>query len=628
MCGINGFTFEDQNLIQAMNKSILHRGPNGQGTYVSKSISLGQVRLSILDLSIAGHQPMFYSKTHGAASEKYHPEHLNKATVSIVFNGEVYNYIELKQELIKKKYVFTTESDTEVILAAYLAWGEDCVNRFNGMWAFCIYDQTKQVLFCSRDRVGKKPLYYYHNDKTFIFSSELKALLEHKSLQINTEHNLNSTAIELYFSVGFVPAPLTIYNNVFKLQSAHNLVFSLKTGKLITKQYYDLPKFAPEYDREKLISEGRELLKDAVRLRMRSDVPVGAFLSGGLDSSTVVGEMKQLTDISKLHTFSVGFEGKYDETSYINLVKDYFGTKHHHYYFKEKDFIELIDTYSFSYDEPFADFSGFPTHKVSELAKEFVTVVLTGDGGDEIFGGYTNHVLGYRMDIINRLPRMLRWLGSKIPVTKNLNSVANLYLLKEAFTVSLSEKNAFYAKALENEGIKPESYKKWSINNLKLCLKKGDNKLGEALRINDLLFQTLPDNFLVKVDRAMMHYAVEGRSPFLDYRLLEFSQKIPTSWKQNSFKTKILMREIIKGIVPQEIVNRGKQGFTPPLEEWILQDKYLKQLNRGRVVLRNVNPSLAKFYDEKVFKEKNKIYTQYKIRLFLFTIWWNKWLSQ
>jgi asparagine synthase (glutamine-hydrolysing) len=191
----------------------------------------------------------------------------------------------------------------------------------------------------------------------------------------------------------------------------------------------------------------------------------------------------------------------------------------------------------------------------------------------------------------------------------------------------LFTKDLFYAKALESEGIKPECYKLWTKKNLKLCLKKGDNKLGEALRINDLLYQTLPDNFLVKVDRAMMHYALEGRSPFLDYRLIEFAQKIPTEWKQNTFKTKILMREIISGIVPNSIVTRGKQGFTPPLEQWILQDKYSKQLSKGLTMLKRVSPELAKFYDEKVFKENNKVYTQYKIRLFLFWIWSNKWLN-
>lgn len=629
MCGINGFNFNDERLILAMNNSIKHRGPNGQGINLFENLSLGQVRLSILDLSDAGHQPMFYSKKYGASSEKFNSKNIYLSNISIVFNGEIYNYIELKEVLEKLGYVFTTHSDTEVILASYLEWGEECVKRFNGMWAFVIYDEKKKILFCSRDRLGVKPFYYYLKNGKFIFSSELKGILEHKRLNINKKENLNSDAVKFYFSLGFIPSPLSIYKDVFKLEASHNMVFDLNENKIEKIYRYFMPKkYAPVHNKKELILEGRKLLKDAVKLRMRSDVPVGAFLSGGLDSSSVVAEMKQLTDISKLHTFSIGFEGKkYDETPYINIVKNYIGSNHHHYYFKENDFNALTEKYAEIYDEPFGDYSGFPTYKLSEITKKHVTVSLSGDGGDEIFGGYMNHVTGYRMDILRKFPRFLRKIGSKIPARKNLNSFTSFYLLKEAMKVSLEPKEKFYALALASQGIKPQIYKDWTEEKLKICLELGGNKLGEALRLHDLMFNSLQDNFLVKVDRASMANALEVRSPFLDYRFIDFSQKIPTSWKQDSMKTKKLMREIIKDILPKEIVNRGKQGFTPPLKEWLIKSDYTKNLKIAMENLKPIDTEIYDFFNQKALKEDNDLYINYRIRLYLFSLWYQRWVK-
>jgi asparagine synthase (glutamine-hydrolysing) len=628
MCGINGFNWEDKNLISSMNKNIKHRGPDDQGTFVSNRLSLAQVRLSIIDLTPAGHNPMFYDKKTGAFSERHQKHLMNDAKLGIVFNGEIYNYQDIKSELELKGYAFSTKCDTEVILASYLEWGYDCVKHFNGMWAFCIYDSKKKILFCSRDRLGVKPFYYYYKNGKFIFSSELKGILAHKNLKINTKENINKDAVQLYFSLGFVPSPYSIYHDVFKLEARQNLIFDLSSKKIKRQwYYYEIPKLNPVHDKKKLIEEGREILRDAVRIRIIADVPVGAFLSGGLDSSTVVGVMKDFTELKKLHTFSIGFEGKYDETKYINIVKNYFGTKHHHYYFKEKDFENLIDTYSFMYDEPFWDYSGFPTYKVSELAKKHVTVCLSGDGGDEIFGGYNTHVAGYRMDLIYKLPRFLRFIGSKIPARKNLNGFASAYLLKEAFKASLKDKKYFYATAISEDSIRPEVYKKITIQKLDYALKKGNNKLSEALRIYDLMSNSLQDNFLVKVDRASMMHALEVRSPFLDYRFVEFAQKIPSEWKQNSIKTKILMREIIKDIVPKEIVNRGKQGFSPPIDKWILQKKYSKDFKKYIEQIKSIDSDIYLFYKNKVFKNDNVLYTNYRIRLYLFGLWSKKWLK-
>ncbi|HII59461.1 TPA: asparagine synthase (glutamine-hydrolyzing) [Methanocaldococcus jannaschii] len=629
MCGINGIIRFGKEVIKEeinkMNKAIKHRGPDDEGIFIynfkNYSIGLGHVRLAILDLSEKGHQPMGYNVDEDKII--YRDDELDRADIIIVYNGEIYNYLELKE-----KFNLETETgtDTEVILKLYNKLGFDCVKEFNGMWAFCIFDKKKGLIFCSRDRLGVKPFYYYWDGNEFIFSSELKGILAVK--EINKKENINKDAVELYFALGFIPSPYSIYKNTFKLEARQNLIFDLDKREIRKYYYWELPDYKPIYDKKKLIEEGKKLLYDAVKIRMRSDVPVGAFLSGGLDSSTVVGVMREFTDLSKLHTFSIGFEGKYDETPYIKIVVDYFKTQHHHYYFKERDFEELIDKYSWIYDEPFGDYSGFPTYKVSEMARKFVTVVLSGDGGDEVFGGYMTHLNGYRMDFIRKLPKFLRVVGSKLPVKKDLNGIANLYLLKEAFRLSLINPEEFYAESIKEDAIRPEIYKKWTIEKLRYCLNKGDNKLGEALRIFDLLFNTLCDNFLVKVDRASMANALEVRSPFLDYRFAEFSQKIPTEWKVDLFKTKKLMREIIKDILPEEIVNRGKQGFTPPLADWILKEKYLNEIFEKVEILKEVDYELYEFFKEKVFKNKEQsLYRNYLIRLFLFIKWWERWIS-
>ncbi|MBW9221129.1 asparagine synthase (glutamine-hydrolyzing) [Methanothermococcus sp. SCGC AD-155-M21] len=628
MCGINGIVRLNNKVskeeIESMNRAIEHRGPDDKGIYINEdnSLGMGHVRLSILDLSERGHQPMGYNIKDNNIIHK--EEELEKADVIIIFNGEIYNYLELRE-----KYNLETETgtDTEIILKLYNILGTECVKEFNGMWAFAIYDKNKNILFCSRDRLGVKPFYYYLEGKEFIFSSELKGIVSVK--EINKKENINRESVQLYFALGYIPSPYTIYKNTYKLEPRENLILSLDNFKVEKYYYWELPEYNPIHDREKLINEGKKLLKDAVKIRMRSDVPVGAFLSGGLDSSTVVAVMKEFTDLSKLHTFSMGFEEGYDETPYIEIVVNALKTNHHHYYFKEKDFVELIDRYSWVYDEPFGDYSGFPTYKVSELAKEYVTVTLSGDGGDEVFGGYLTHVNGYRMDFIRKLPRILRVIGSKMPVKRNLNSLTNIYLLKEAFKLSLEDPENFYSKSLEDTVIRPEAYKRWTSEKLKHCLKKGSGKLGETLRIFDLLHNTLADNFLVKVDRASMAHALEVRSPFLDYRFAEFGQKIPTEWKVDLFKTKKLMREIIKDILPDKIVNRGKQGFTPPLEDWILKEKYLKEIFEKVEILKEINDEyLYKFYKEKVFKYKNeKMYRIYLIRLFLFIKWWERWME-
>ena len=622
MCGINGIVRWKSRIkiseIKNMNKAIKHRGPDDEGAYLDvsqiPSIALGHVRLSILDISKKGHQPMGLCLKTGDVI--FEDKYLNNADVIIVFNGEIYNYLELKE---KHNLKTLTNTDTEVILRLYAKLGVNCVNEFNGMWAFCIYDKRKNILFFSRDRFGKKPLYYYMDENEFIFSSELKGIVAVKN--INKKENLNFSSIDFYFSLGFIPSPYSIYKNVFKLEARQNLILDLKNKKIKKFYYWELPNYEPIYDKKKLISEAKDLLYDAVKIRMRSDVPIGAFLSGGLDSSTVVGVMKEFTDLNKLHTFSIGFEGKYDETPYIKVVVNYFKTQHHHYYFKEKDFEKLIDKYTWIYDEPFGDYSGFPTYKVSEIAKKFVTVVLSGDGGDEIFGGYINHLNAYRLSVLKKVPRFLRkFLFYLLP--------NKFFIIKEALKISFFRNHEFYSKLLEGIKYKPAIYKQWMENNLLKLLSKSRNNLINAVITNDLLYLTVPDNFLVKVDRASMANSLEVRSPFLDYRFAEFSQKIPVEWKVDLFKTKKLMREIVKDILPDEIINRGKQGFHPPIDKWIfnlnLDYRYItKKLYNNKLIPKD----LYEFLIDKVINEKNKLTVEYLIRLFIFYKWVRKWIT-
>lgn len=616
-----------------MNESLHHRGPDDRGIFVDKyknwGIAFWQDRLSIIDLSLAGHQPMFFLKTHGAWNENHNPQ--SDYELTIVFNGEIYNYLDIKQELEALWYIFSSHSDTEVLLASYHAWWESCVERFNGMWAFCIYDKQKSLFFCSRDRFGKKPLYYHQTATDFLFSSELKGIISHEDLTINQEGNLDPEALDFYFTTGNIPAPYTIYKNVRKLEAGTNLLISIK-GDVISKEikrYYVLPPFSPSLDKSWLITEWRELLEDAVKIRMFSaDVPVWAFLSGGLDSSSVVAEMTKFTEKQNLHTFSIGFEGKYDETPYINIVKEAFGTNHHHEYFKEEDFRKLLGDIYYYYDEPFADYSNFPTLFVSQLARKYVTVALSWDGGDEVFGWYMMHQIAAQMSFLYRIPRFLRKIFYVV-IPKIGNELSLLSKLREALRISFFPKEDFYAELGWSFLYRPDIYKTWTRERLKWLLERNNGNFTQSIIDFDLLHNTLGDNFLTKVDRASMSQSLEVRSPFLDYRFVEYARKIPTKWKVNQRKNKILMRDIIRGIVPDTIVNRGKQGFEPPIKEWILSEEYLKEMKDSVIELERrgvLSSEWATFYRQTVLSSYNQAFTVYKIRLFLLMKWKEKWI--
>ncbi|MBT4376310.1 asparagine synthase (glutamine-hydrolyzing) [archaeon] len=598
MCGINGFNFVDKNLLKQMNDSLNHRGPEEAGTFFyQKKVSLGHRRLAIIDLSSKGSQPMSY--TH--KGEK----------VTIVFNGEIYNFQEVRKELKKKGYEFKSDSDTEVVLASYIEWGKNCVNKFNGMWAFCIYDPQKKILFLSRDRVGKKPLYYYFDGNKFIFSSEIKGILKHK-----TKRELNPESIDLYFSLGFIPSPYSIYKNIQKLEQRQSLIFDLAKKEIQKEYYYDWPNFNPKKNKKNLKKEFDSLMVDSVKLRMISDVPLGAFLSGGLDSSTIVNYVKKFT--KDLNTYSIGFEGKYDESPNINITKNHFQTNHHHKYFKEEDFKKELKNIFEYYDEPFSDPSMFPTKFLTKFAKEKLTVCLSGDGGDEIFGGYPRYKIAYQMEILRKIPKLFRKILLKIVLNAKI---------KEGLRLSLLSKDKFYSEARDNF-YKPEITKEMLSDKLKGCLRKTNGNLVEAIRLMDIYLYTLPDNFLAKVDRASMANSLEVRCPFLDYRIIEYSMKLPTKYKVSFFKEKTFFREIISQFLPKKIINQKKKGFTPPINSWIQKEEYSKEISKAINELAKAKILSKKwiaFYNKEIFTTDSLVSNNYKIRLFLFWYWWKYW---
>jgi len=619
MCGICGFNWGDNRLVLKMNEAQKHRGPDAGGSFVDGKVSLGHRRLAIIDLSERGKQPM---------SNK-------EGTVTIVFNGEIYNFQELRDDLEKKGYQFKSGSDTEVIIHAYSEYGPDCVKKFNGMWAFCIYDSVKNILFLSRDRVGKKPIYFYLDKKTskFIFASELKAILEH-----DLKREIDETALELYLSLGFIPEPYSIFRGIKKLGQSQNLVLDLKTMKAKISTYWGLPDFSPDKDKKKLIAEGRELLDSSVLLRKIADVPVGTFLSGGLDSSAVTATLAKFK--KDLHTFSIGFEDsskykiKYDESKYAYLMAEYLGTTHHHYYFGKKDFEKMIDKITFAYDEPFWDFSCYPTAKVSELTGKHVTVALSGDGGDEVFGGYYTHKAAARIEFFRNHPQLLRRVGHSFfkkacQITKN-----DFFLVaREGLSLTMEKDSKFYSNLLTKEKYMPKEAKLWYSSNLSPLLKKYGS-LTESLIKFDLLHRTLSDNFLVKVDRAGMLNALEVRCPFLDYRFLEYSNRIPTSYKVDIFKTKKIMRDIIRDRVPKQIVNRGKQGFMPPIIDWLYTDynglveEKIKSLRARKILTAPQENYLDKIVSIRPHTEKEtRIYGEKLYMFFALSNWAERWLD-
>jgi asparagine synthase (glutamine-hydrolysing) len=571
MCGITGFVdfdghdrAEAQARVKRMADSIVHRGPDEEGFYVDEFAAFGHRRLSIIDLS-SGQQPM------GALDGQ----------VQIVFNGEIYNFIEIRAQLEAKGHRFKTNCDTEVILLGYLEWGEHCVDRLNGMFAFAIWDARFRRLVLARDRVGKKPLYYYRKGTLVGFASELKALRAGGLCPASVDPE----SLDCYFSFGYIPAPRTIYKGVRKLSAARCLTISSSSES--ERQYWKLS-FANQVARplEEAVEEFEGLLDDAVKCRLMSEVPLGAFLSGGIDSSLVVSSMARLTQRPVL-TNSIGFEDRqFNELPLAKAIGAHCKTDHHEFVVEPK-VADVLLKIAWHFDEPLADSSAVPTWYVCEMARRTVTVALSGDGGDESFGGYTFRYLPHRMEsnVRTAVPAPVRQavfgtLGALWPASAKLPKPLRLKTIFENLAVGDSE--AFYRDlvwlrsdardALYSSDFKAElkGFTPMEVIQPYYAGNDAPNALGRS-QYADIHFY-LTEDVLVKVDRMSMAHSLEVRCPLLDYRIIEFAAKLPTELKVDSRRGKLLLRASVARRLPAETINRGKRGFSIPAARWLRTD--------------------------------------------------------
>jgi len=498
-------------------------------------------------------------------------------TVWVTYNGEIYNFQEIKTELQKKGHVFKTHCDTEVLVHGYEEWGSGLLSRLRGMFAFAIFDQKRQKLFLARDRLGIKPLIYYSDDHTFIFSSEIKAIVNYQKI----DKSIDFEATGLYFEYGYIPAPYTIFKNVFKLKPGHYIELDLtKRLPIVQTQYWHL-----DFTIDSKISESEatqklsELLDEAVKIRLISDVPIGGLLSGGMDSSTIVNLMvNNATD--RVKTFSIGFEEeKFSETFYSKQLADYLDTEHHEFIVKP-DIKELLPKLVYHFDEPFSDASAIPTYYVCKMARQNVTVCLSGDGGDEIFAGYESyrHCLGLgRFDILPQRVRSLTF-GS-------INKLFQRPYRGRAFIEGLSQSpntrfvsymKSRYGAINRNDFLSKEALSR--VNQHKSI----DNYLDQTFNnnINDVLHRYLdldihtylPNDILQKVDITSMMNSLEVRVPLLDHKFVEFAATLPSFMKFRNNESKYILRKVMANILPREILSRGKMGFGVPLRDWIAGD--------------------------------------------------------
>lgn len=565
MCGICGkislnSNSIDSQLIYKMAEVLKHRGPDEQGVYIDGNIGLGHRRLSIIDLSNAAHQPM-------SNEDK---------TVWIVCNGEIYNFQELRKSLEEKGHKFCSHSDTEVIIHLYENMGTDCVKELRGMFAFAIWDKNKQRLLLVRDRVGKKPLNYAIKNGNLIFASEIKAILQDP--QISRE--VNAEALDLYLTYGYIPAPQTIFSGVKKLPPAHMLIW--EKGKIDIKCYWSLSyQNKSHMDEEEYCTRILDLLTESTRIRMISDVPLGAFLSGGIDSSAVVAIMSRLSR-QRVKTFSIGFqEESFNELKYARKIAKLFNTDHHEYIVKT-DALEVLPKLIWHFNEPFADSSAIPTYYLSKMTRQEVTVALNGDGGDESFGGYERYAANKIANIYRFIPKIVRknmiapFIQNLPETTRKKDFVKNLKRFTSADEFSKERRYAYWMSIFYNE-LKADLYSEEFKNRLKdfdsrdyLCstYRQSDaaNFVDSTLFVDTMTY--LPGDLLVKMDITSMANSLEARSPFLDHKLMEFAASMPPSLKLRGITTKYILKKVFSKILPKEILKRRKQGFGVPVGSW------------------------------------------------------------
>nr|MBA4405427.1 asparagine synthase (glutamine-hydrolyzing) [Nanoarchaeum sp.] len=565
MCGILGFNWEDKKLCKNMLDSIKHRGPNDEGVYNDKNLTLGHKRLSIIDLSKKGHQPMEYED------------------LVMIYNGEVYNFKEVRTKLEKEGYKFDSNSDTEVILKAYHKYKESCLELFNGMFAFAIYDSKNKTIFIARDRIGIKPLYYYNKDNKLIFASEIKAILQDK--EINKE--INDSALNDYLSLRYISTGKTIIKDIKRLLPGHYLKYNLKTNHLEIKQYWDIKEDIQNKDEKYFIGEIKKLLEESVELMTISDVPIGTYLSGGLDSSIITGI---LSKNSTVNTFSITFANDEvgNESNYAKIVSEKFKTNHKEIVVSP-DVTKIFEKIIWHLDEPIADPAIVPVYILSEHATKNVKVILTGDGADELFCGYDQYKFMNIIKKTSKLPYCLTKHSISAGIKLAPKSLINKYYRyagenKEAGIKRLNlaikdfknnkPKSFLDVISIFDETEKKELLKNYTndeelINNISNSFKKSKH-LENQMILHDLK-NYLPENLLMKPDKMAMAHSLECRVPFLDHRLIELSMKIPVNLKINGSTTKYILKKAYQDLLPKEIVYRKKQPFQVPLDQWMSQ---------------------------------------------------------
>ncbi len=635
MCGIAGFIdfglSGSEIIAQEMGAKIQHRGPDSCGSFFKTSnsyqIGLAHQRLSIIDLSKDGHQPMS----------------LQDSSLTIVFNGEIYNYKAVRKTLQKSGVEFRTQSDTEVILRAWEKWGKKCIEHFNGMFAFALYDKLNQKVILVRDRAGVKPLYVYNNEGLILFGSELKALMAHPKF----EKVIDTDATALYLQYGYYPEPYTVFKNCTKLKAAHTFEVDLKSQKTTVKEYWNLKDNFQLNENgnkkeEEVLDDLETLMISSFEYRMVSDVPVGVFLSGGYDSTAVTALLQKSTN-QTINTFTIGFEEEsYNEAYHAKKVALYLGTNHTESYCSFKDAMAIIPRLPVIYDEPFADSSAIPTTLVSEIAVKEVKVALSSDGGDELFSGY-----GKYMTTKKYVEQLSKFSGSK-PI-ENLLNIMDPLLPKSKMGFNFDRRYS-RVKKLVSAGVSP--LKSMQLSSQNLMAKELDKLFVDKIEIPFCNFEKVLDEYssgdtfnamligdyktymvddiLTKVDRAAMSVGLEGREPLLDYRLAEYLASVPYALKTKDGIPKYLLKEILHKYVPKEIMDRPKMGFAIPVIKWMkneLRELLESELSEERVKSAGIfNYNEVERLKNNYLAGKNQDFNPVWF-LFIFHQWHQQWMK-
>ena len=596
MCGIYvSNIISSKKEVKTKLKTINFRGPDYMGILQENDLTFGHLRLSILDLEERSNQPMVYDN------------------YTLVFNGEIYNFSEIKKELVTLGYSFNTTGDTEVLLKGYKEWGQTVVSKLNGMFAFAIHDKINNVLFCSRDRLGVKPFYYYWKNGMFEICSQLKPISENKTI--------NKEAVSIYLDCTYIPSPYSIYNDVYKLPPGNNLIIDLNNKTHKVEEYWNLKPVKPSnLSYEEAVEKVHDLFEDAVRIRLKSDVPFGSFLSGGIDSALVSSVASRISK-DKIKTFSIGFEDpKFDESKIAATYADILRTKHKGTICKAQDILEMLPNLLEVYDEPFADSSALPSLLLNKITKQDVTVVLSGDGGDESFLGYNHFDWVKKFNYLIYIPYFVRNLISMLipkfifknrtEQLKRILKVKNNDFIEGIFigfnSITLNRTINWLSNYKNHKHLSHNDYQKTADLNIKLWLENDSN---------------------VKVDRASMAFSVEVRSPFLDYRIIEFANTLPISYRYYKGKKKRILRDVLKKYIPEEVFDQPKSGFSVPLDEWIREDLRKEVLDvlsdENLKMVHNLNiPKFKKMLNDHMDNGVN--YSSYIWRVYVFIKWMKK----